>query len=188
MTTTPGLAGAYGRTAVALHWAIALLIVVGFTVGVTMVELPLSPQKAKVFAYHKWIGITVLGLALVRVVWRASHAGPPELPMPGWQRLAARATHVLLYVLMLAIPLVGWMYTSAAGFPVVYLKLVQLPDLVSKDKELAVLLKLVHKVLAWSLSGVVALHLAAALKHHFIDRDATLKRMLAWRRPQGNRP
>jgi cytochrome b561 len=94
---------------------------------------------------------------------------------------------VLLYLLMLAIPLAGWMYTSAAGFPVVYLKLVQLPDLVAKDKELAVLLKLVHKVLAWSLSGVVALHLAAALKHHFIDRDSTLMRMLAWRRPQGNR-
>lgn len=188
MTTTPGQTASYGRTAVLLHWAIALLIVIGFTVGLTMVDLPLSPQKAKVFAYHKWIGITVLGLALVRVAWRATHAGPPELPMPGWQRLAARATHVLLYVLMLAIPLAGWMYTSAAGFPVVYLKLVQLPDLVSKDKELAVLLKLVHKVLAWSLSGVVALHLAAALKHHFIDRDATLKRMLAWRRPQGNRP
>ena len=106
--------------------------------------------------------------------------------MPGWQSLAARATHVLLYALMLAIPLVGWLYTSAAGFPVVYLKLVQLPDLVSKDKELAALLKLMHQVLAWSLSGVVALHVAAALKHHFIDRDATLKRMLAWRRPQGN--
>ena len=169
-----------------LHWVIALLIAVGFTVGLTMVDLPLSPQKAKVFAYHKWIGITVL--ALVRVAWRATHAGPPELAMPVWQRLGARATHVLLYALMLAIPLVGWMYTSAAGFPVVYLKLVQLPDLVSKDNELAALLKIVHKVLAWSLSGIVALHVAAALKHHFIDRDTTLKRMLAWRRPQGNRP
>jgi cytochrome b561 len=108
--------------------------------------------------------------------------------MAAWQHHAARVTHLLLYALMVAIPLVGWMYTSAAGFPVVYLKLVQLPDLVSKDKELAALLKLVHKVLAWSLSGVVALHVAAALKHHFIDRDATLGRMLAWRRPQGNRP
>ena len=184
--TPSAQSGSYGRTAVVLHWVIALLIAIGFTVGVAMVDLPLSPQKAKVFAYHKWIGITVLGLALGRAVWRATHAGPPELPMPGWQSLAARATHVLLYALMLAIPLVGWLYTSAAGFPVVYLKLVQLPDLVSKDKELAALLKLMHQVLAWSLSGVVALHVAAALKHHFIDRDATLKRMLAWRRPQGN--
>lgn len=188
MTTTPGQSASYGRTAVALHWIIALLIVIAFTVGLTMVDMRLSPQKAKVFAYHKWIGITVLALVLVRAAWRATHAGPAELPMPGWQRLAARATHVLLYALMLAIPLVGWMYTSAAGFPVVYLKLVQLPDLVSKDKEVAELLKLVHKVLAWSLSGVVALHVAAALKHHFINRDATLKRMLAWRRPEGNRP
>ncbi|MFA9216775.1 MAG: cytochrome b [Sphingomonadaceae bacterium] len=188
MTTTPGQSASYGRTAVALHWIIALLIVIAFAVGLTMVDLPLSPQKAKVFAYHKWIGITVLALVLVRVVWRATHAVPAELPMPGWQLLAARATHVLLYLLMVAIPLVGWLYTSAAGFPVVYFKLVQLPDLVGKDKELALLLKLVHKVLAWSLSGVVALHVAAALKHHFINRDATLKRMLAWRRPEGNRP
>jgi cytochrome b561 len=188
VATTPGRTDSYGRTAVGLHWVIALLIAIGFTVGVTMVELPLSPLKAKVFAYHKWIGVTVLGLALARLIWRATHAGPAELPMPDWQRLASRATHVLLYVLMLAIPLVGWLYTSAAGFPVVYLKLVQLPDLVSKDKELAALLKLAHKLLAWSLLSVVALHLAAALKHHFIDRDTTLKRMLTWRRPQGNPP
>jgi cytochrome b561 len=186
MTTTPGQTASYGRIAVLLHWVIALLIAIGFAVGLTMVDLPLSPLKAKVFAYHKWIGITVLALGLARVAWRATHAGPPELPMPAWQRLAARATHVLLYALILAIPLVGWLYTSAAGFPVVYLKLWQLPDLVSKDKELALLLKSVHKVLAWGMSGIVALHVAAALKHHFIDRDTTLKRMLAWRRPQGN--
>jgi cytochrome b561 len=148
-----------------------------------MVEMPLSPQKAKAFAYHKWIGITVLALALVRVAWRATHAVPPELPMPGWQRFAARVTHASLYALMLGIPLAGWMYTSATGFPVVYLTLVQLPDLVSKDKEIAALLKIVHKVLAWSLMGIVALHVTAALKHHFIDRDATIKRMFVWRRP-----
>jgi cytochrome b561 len=183
MTTTTGQTSSYGRTAVLLHWVIALLIAISFTVGMTMVDMPLSPTKAKVFAYHKWIGITVLALALVRVAWRVTHAGPPELPLPAWQRLAAHATHVLLYALMLGIPLVGWMYTSAAGFPVVYLKLVQLPDLVSKDKELAALLKTVHMVLAWSILVIVALHVAAALKHHFIDRDTTLRRMLAWRRP-----
>jgi cytochrome b561 len=187
MVTTLSQTASYGRTAVLLHWVIAVLIAVGFTVGLTMVNLPLSPQKAKVFAYHKWIGITVLALALVRVAWRATHVVPPEIPMPVWQQRVARVTHVFLYALMLGIPLVGWMYTSATGFPVVYLTLVQLPDLVAKDKEIAALLKVVHKVLAWSLMGVVALHVTAALKHHFIDRDATLKRMLAWRRPQGNR-
>jgi cytochrome b561 len=188
METAHGQTASYGRTAVLLHWVIAMLIAIGFAVGLSMVDLPMSPQKAKVFAYHKWIGMTVLALALARLGWRATHAGPPELPMPVWQRNAARATHVLLYGLMLAIPLVGWMYTSATGFPVVYLKLVQLPDLVSKDKELAALLKIIHKLLAWSLAVAVALHVAAALKHHFVDRDTTLKRMLAWRRPQGNRP
>ncbi|MGU7771566.1 cytochrome b [Burkholderia sp. MR1-5-21] len=179
--------GSYTRTAVLLHWLIAVLIAIGFAVGATMIDLPLSPQKAKVFAYHKWIGITVLALAGVRVAWRATHAAPRELPMPGWQQFAARVTHALLYVLIMAIPLVGWMYTSAAGFPVVYLKLWQLPDLVSKNRELAETLKAAHKSLAWGLSCVVALHVVAALKHHFIDRDATLKRMLAWRSSQGNR-
>jgi len=172
----------YTRTAVALHWLVALLIIGGFAVGVTMVDLPLSPTKARVFAYHKWAGLTVLGLAAVRLAWRLTHPAPPDLPMPLWQARVARATHVLLYVLMFAVPVLGWLYTSAAGFPVVYFKLIQIPDLVAKDKELAELLKPVHGALAWSLAVLVALHVAAALKHHFLERDATLRRMLSWRR------
>ncbi len=100
-----------------------------------------------------------------------------------WQSAAAHLTHWLLYVLMIATPMVGWLYTSASGYPVVYLKLWQLPDLVAKNADLANVLVQVHHVLAWTLLGVVGLHAAAALKHHFLDRDVTLKRMLAWRRP-----
>jgi cytochrome b561 len=172
----------YTRTAVVLHWFVALLIACGFTLGATMTDLHMSPRKLRLYSYHKWIGITVLGLVAIRLIWRLTHAAPALEPMPRWQRIAAHGTHRLLYLLMIATPLAGWLYSSASGYPVVYLKLWQLPDLVSKNKELADVLVEVHGYLAWTLFYVVLLHAAAALKHHFFDRDATLRRMLAWRR------
>ena len=172
----------YSRTAVLLHWLIALFIACGFSLGAYMVTLHASPTKVRLFAYHKWIGMTVLALVVIRSLWRLTHTPPPELPMPRWQRLAARSTHYLLYLLLIVTPLCGWLYTSATGYPVVYLKLWQLPDLVHKNKQLADVLGEVHADLAWALLWLVVLHSAAALKHHFIDHDSTLRRMLAWRR------
>jgi cytochrome b561 len=171
----------YTRTAVALHWLIAVLITAGFTLGATMTDLHVSPRKVRLYAYHKWIGITVLGLVLIRCVWRLTHRPPPEEPMPDWQRRVAHFTHGLLYALMVCVPLVGWLYSSAAGYPVVYLKLWQLPDLLPKNEATAKILVEVHGYLAWTLCWVVLLHTAAALKHHYVDHDATLRRMLAWR-------
>jgi cytochrome b561 len=175
----------YTRTAIALHWLVALLITAGFTLGATMTDLPMSPRKLRLYSYHKWIGITVLGLVLIRLVWRLTHAVPPDEPMPRWQRLAAHGTHWALYGLMIVTPIFGWLYSSASGYPVVYLKLWQLPDLVHKNADLAKVLVLVHATLAWTLFSFVMIHLAAALKHHFYDRDATLRRMLAWQRDRG---
>jgi cytochrome b561 len=172
----------FTRTAVVLHWLIGLLILCGFSLGTYMVDLHMSPTKLRLYNYHKWIGITVLGLVLLRSVWRITHRPPHEEPMPHWQLVAARVTHYLLYALMLATPIFGWLYSSAAGFPVVYLKLWRLPDLVHKNRDLAKVLVEIHGFLAWTLCWIVVLHTAAALKHHFIDRDATLRRMLAWRR------
>jgi len=172
----------YTRTAVALHWLMALLVTAGFTLGATMTDLSMSPRKLRYYSYHKWIGITVLGLVLVRALWRLLHTPPPDEPMPLWQRRIAHLAHGLLYVLMLVVPVVGWLYSSASGYPVVYLKLWQLPDLVPKDTALAKGLVQVHGTLAWTLMGVVLLHAAGAFKHHFVDRDATLRRMLSWRK------
>ena len=140
----------YSRTSVVLHWLIALFIACGFSLGAYMVALHASPTKVRLFAYHKWIGMTVLALVLIRSVWRLTHTPPPEVPMPRWQLLAARWTHYLLYLLMIATPLCGWLYTSATGYPVVYLKLWQLPDLVHKNKQLADVLGEVHANLAWA--------------------------------------
>jgi cytochrome b561 len=174
----------YSRTAVVLHWLIALLIACGFSLGVYMVDLHMSPTKLRLYSYHKWVGITVLALVLVRLVWRLTHRPPPEVPMPSWQLRTARATHYLLYALMIATPLFGWLYSSASGYSVVYLKLVRLPDLVHKDRHLAEILVQVHTFLAWSIFCIVLLHAAAAFKHHFIDHDDTLRRMLIWRRKE----
>jgi cytochrome b561 len=169
----------YTRTAIVLHWVIALLIVANFVLGLTMVDLPLSPQKLKYFSYHKWTGITIWLIVMLRIVWRLGHR-PPLLPagMPGWQRAAAHVSHFALYLLMFAIPISGWLYSSAAGKPVVYLGLVPLPDLVAPDKQLAERLELLHITLNFTLLGLVLLHVLAGLKHHFIDRDSVLARML----------
>ena len=171
----------YTRTAVSLHWLIAGLIICGFALGWIMTSLAFSPLKLRMFSWHKWVGITVLGLAVVRGLWRLTHSPPPFIPMPVWQQLAAQCLHGLLYVLMLAMPLSGWVYSNAAGVPVVYLSLWRLPDLVARNKELAAVWMEVHETCGWALAGAVGLHAAAALQHHFLHRDDTLRRMLRWR-------
>ena len=171
----------YTATAIALHWLAALLIFTTFPLGVYVHEMALSPLKLQLVSYHKWLGVTIFLLTVIRLAWRGIHV-PPPLPetIPLWQQRAAHALHLLLYVLLLAIPLSGWLMSSAKGFPVVYLGLVQLPDLVGKDKALGELLTEVHEMLNFGLLVLVALHIAAALKHHFIEHDATLRRMLPW--------
>lgn len=168
----------YSKPAIALHWLIALAIFVTFPLGVYMSDLPLSPERIKLFSWHKWLGITILVLAVLRLLWRAAHKPPPAVSMPRWQRFSSSAVHVLLYLLIVAIPLSGWLMSSAKGVQTVWFGVIPLPDLLPKDKALGRLLTDVHETLNYTLLGLVVLHVAAALKHHFIDRDATLRRML----------
>ena len=172
----------YTATAIGLHWLMFLLIAWGFSIGLSMVDLPLSPAKLKYFSWHKWIGVTVFLLAVVRIAWRLTHPAPP-LPatMPLWQRKARHLSHLLLYALIVVVPLSGWVYSSAAGVPTVYLGVLQLPDLLAPDKALAAQLKFVHYLLNTTLAAIVFVHGAAALKHQFIDKDGLLARMWpAW--------
>ena len=172
-------AARYTRTAVALHWLIALLIFGAFPLGLYMADLTLSPFKLRLYSYHKWIGISVLLLAVLRLLWRAMHRPPPLLPgMPRWQEIAAHVVHHSLYLLMLAVPLSGWLMSSALGFPVVWFGVLPLPDLIGKNKELGAVLKEVHEAINYGLLLLVLAHVAGAVKHHVIDRDATLVRML----------
>ena len=179
MNTPARQPSAYTHTAIALHWLIAIALTGTFGLGLYMHELPLSPQKLKLYSWHKWAGVTIFLFVILRLVWRLGHR-PPALPvlMPAWQRLAAEATHVLLYLLMFAVPLSGWLMSSAKGFQTVWFGVLPLPDLLNKDTELGELLQQVHMILNFSMAALVLAHLGAALKHHFLERDDVLTRML----------
>jgi cytochrome b561 len=179
----------YTRTAILLHWLIATLILCAFAVGWFMTSLTISPLRLRLVNWHKWIGISILLLMVLRALWRLTHAAPAFLPMPRWQRRIAHGLHGTLYVLLFALPISGWVYSNAAGYPVVYFGLVRLPTLVEKDKVLSQTLHRLHHMIGWLLLIAVGLHLLAVVKHHFIDRDGTLSRMLSARdrggMPQG---
>lgn len=169
----------YNPTAIALHWLVALGLSASFALGLYMQDLPLSPTKLQLYSWHKWAGISILLLVIFRLLWRFTHAAP-ELPssMPSLIRSIAHMTHWLLYTLMLAIPLSGWLMSSAQGFQVVWFGVLPLPDLVAKNAELGACLKSVHLVLNYTLLVLVLAHISVALKHHFWDKDTILTRML----------
>ncbi|MCX7148573.1 MAG: cytochrome b [Rhodocyclales bacterium] len=178
-STTPASSTGYTGLAVALHWLIAIAIFGSFALGIYMADLPLSPQKLKLYSWHKWAGVTIFLFVVIRLGWRLSHR-PPELPagMPVWQSKAAVATHTLLYVLMIVVPLSGWLMSSAKGFQTVWFGVLPLPDLLAKDESMGNLLKEVHELLNWSMAALVVAHVGAAIKHHLMDRDDVLTRML----------
>jgi len=174
----------YTATAIALHWLMACLLIGLFMVGIYMSDLPLSPWKLKIYAWHKWAGVSAFLLVLLRLGWRLGHR-PPSLPGSPSKTLqfAAHAGHALLYLLMLAIPVSGWLMSSAKGFQTVYFGVLPIPDLLSKNKELGDWLQSLHQTLNFTLAALVAGHAAAALKHHLIDKDEVLSRMLPWLKP-----
>jgi len=169
----------YTGTAISLHWLIALAIFANLALGFYVSDLPFSPQRIRLISYHKWMGVTIFLFAVIRAFWRLTHK-PPALPdsIPRWQQMASAAAHGLLYLLIVIVPLSGWFYSSAAGVPVMYFGVIRLPDLIGADKALAANLKELHEALNFILIAVVILHVLAALKHHFMDRDEILVRML----------
>jgi cytochrome b561 len=169
--------GRYSNTAIVLHGLLAVLIAGNLALGLYMSDLSFSMTRLKLYNWHKWAGATILALSALRLLWRLTHRPPPSLAMPGWQRMASCGTHGLLYGLFFAVPLAGWAYSSASGFPLVVFGLWPLPDWVSVDRDLAAQFKQVHKLLAYALTALIGLHVAAAMKHHFVDRDGLLQRM-----------
>lgn len=171
----------WGAVSIALHWLVALGILALVAIGLVMTEMPTSLTKVKVFALHKSIGITVLGLMLLRLGWRLVAGRPQPLPAPAWQDWAARLVHAGLYLSVFAMTLSGWVYNSASNFPLNWFNLVKLPALTGPDPELKALALSVHQGALWLLLALLLLHVGAALKHHLVDRDATLRRMLPWK-------
>jgi cytochrome b561 len=171
----------YGLVAQLFHWLVVILIITQFVLASFMDDLPLK-QKVATINWHKWVGMTVLMLAVLRLLWRLMNP-VPALPSssPSWQRFAAHASHFLLYTLIFLTPLAGWLMSSARNFPVSWFGVFTFPDLISPNRALYERLHDAHEVLATTLFIVATIHLLAALKHHFIDRDNVLRRMLPMR-------
>ena len=183
--TLRNTASAYGSIAKLLHWTIVVLIIAQFWLGYSADDLPNGLAKLKLLATHKSIGMTVLMLALVRVVWRlANPVPPPPVTTPRWQQLAARTSHLLLYLLLFLQPVTGWIMSSARNFPVSYFGWFQWPDLVRPSDELHERFEDIHHLLAEALLVVAVVHAAAALYHHFWVKDDVLRRMLPFARPR----
>jgi cytochrome b561 len=162
-----------------VHWLTAALILITVPLGAILGDLPRVQSTFKYYSVHKWIGVTIFVLTCVRLFLRLRNPPPPlSASMPSWQQWLARRVHGLLYALLLALPLVGWMASSAGGYPIVLFNVLPLPAPVPQSKELSEILQAVHRVLAWSLVTLVALHLLAVLKHQFIDRDRIVSRMV----------
>jgi cytochrome b561 len=174
--------GSYGAVAKFLHWGIVILIIVQYFLAEASEELPDGPGKLDMITRHKSLGMLLLLLALARIGWKLANRGlPPPVPMPNAQRIAAAAGHGLLYLLLLAQPISGWMMSSAAGYPVSLFGLVEFPALVGENHDLHESLEEVHEVLFTVLAVVAVLHAVAALYHHFFVKDDTLRRMLPFR-------
>ena len=175
----------YNGIAKTLHWLIFAMMSGAFAVGFYMADLPLSPAKLQIVSWHKWTGVTIFMLVLLRLTWRLLNP-PPALPaqMPYWQRRAAEAVHRVLYVLMLAMPLSGWLMSSAKGFQTVWFGVLPLPDLLDKNPPLGKALAEVHETIAVIILACVAVHVLAALNHHFVVRDDVLARMTPGIKPR----
>jgi cytochrome b561 len=169
----------YGAVAQVFHWVIVALVITQLILARAADALPVGGAKLAMLARHKSVGITILALAVLRLIWRAFNPVPaPPMQTPRWQRLAARASHFLLYALLIVIPLLGWAMSSARNFPVSWFGLITLPDFVAPSRDAFEFFHDAHETLAKLLFVLALVHAGAALKHHFIDRNNVLRRML----------
>ncbi|TAA27059.1 cytochrome b [Pseudoxanthomonas winnipegensis] len=170
----------WGAVSQTLHWLILLLLLVLCVVGLTLDDLPRTPKYFWIYTAHKSLGITVLVLVALRLAWRLYAGAPPPVPgTPRWQHAIATLTHVLLYAVMFAMPLSGWLYDSASGLrPFKFFGLFDMPKLVAPDEHLRHLAHSAHEWGLYVLIVLVVLHAGAALYHHLFQGDATLARML----------
>lgn len=169
----------WGAVSQSFHWLIVLLLIAQGTVGLLMGDMARGPDKIAVYAFHKSVGITILALAVARLLWRLYAGRPAAVPgTPPWQERMASLMHGLLYALLFAVPISGWVLNSASGFPLQWFGLFNLPSIAGRDHDLHELAESMHEWLFWALVVLAAAHATAAVYHHLFQRDATLARML----------
>jgi len=167
----------FGMIAIILHWIMAILLIALLVLGLYMVRVPISLEKLKLYGWHKEYGMLALLLVIARSIWRISNR-IPTLSLPWWEKVAARTVHYAFYGFMFAMPITGWIITSASGLPVSFFDWFVFPDLVAPNPDTMSLFQQIHKWLGYGLIATIILHTSAALKHHFINKDDILKRML----------
>jgi len=181
----------WGPVAKTFHWIVAIAIVANVTLGLWAVELPLSPRKLEVFYWHKSVGLTILWLVALRVLWRLTNPTPRLPPaMPAWERVGAHAGHALLYVLMIAMPVTGWVINSAANFPLDLYGFLPVPDLVPTgphEPAIEDAARAAHYWMFITICVLLTVHVAAAIKHQLVDRDDVLRRMVPFARARDPR-
>ena len=168
----------FGLISIALHWIIALLMIALIIVGLYMTRIPISAWKLKLFRWHKEFGMLVLMLALVRLTWRLINPVPSLSNLPLWEIIAARLAHYAFYGFMFLLPITGLLLSSAAGIPGVFFGLFVFPDMIDPNESLRLAFTNYHAWLSYLLIALLSVHIAASFKHHFINKDDILKRIL----------
>lgn len=168
----------FGLIAILLHWLMAILIIGLVCMGLYMTELPVSKQKLIYYGWHKEFGMLVLMLVGVRLSWRLYNINPTLVELPTWERVAARTVHWAFYFFMFLQPITGWLISSAAGLPVSFFGLFVIPSLIPANEEQRMFFTEMHQWLAYALIATFFLHVGAALKHYFINKDNIMQRML----------
>jgi cytochrome b561 len=188
MPSQPFFPKRYTAVAQIFHWIIAALIVTQFALAWTAEDLPLGIHKLALYARHKSFGMTILMLAVLRLLWRLKNP-PPPLPdgMTPVERVLARATHIAFYVLLFVMPLTGWMMSSAKNYSVSWFGLFTWPNLIGKNEHAFDVLRSTHDLLSDALFAIAVLHILAALKHHFWNKDDVLLRMLPFTKSEKRR-
>jgi cytochrome b561 len=168
----------YTTIAIILHWLVAALVLAQFPLGWWMQEIAKQPPGPRVEAFnlHKSVGLTIAALMLVRIAWRLGHPAPPLPAMPLWQSRLAHVTHFLLYAVLIALPLTGYLGSAYSGYPVKFFG-ITLPAWAGKDLALKDLMSATHLGLAWTLAFAFAIHMAGVAKHVLVNRDGLLRRM-----------
>jgi len=168
----------YGTTAKVLHWVIVALLVVQYLIGWLMPGIHRGMKPGAAMTFHISIGITILVLIVLRLAWRLTHPVAPESSLPPWQRLSSETVHWLLYILVLATTLTGWLFTSFRGWGVSFFYLAPMPMLASENAAAGKIIDGLHQAAEWTLLVLIGLHIAAGLAHLFIYRDRVMQRML----------
>ncbi len=169
----------YGAITKTIHWVMALLIIMMLVMGLVMGDIEPLKDKLWVYGLHKSLGITILILVSLRIVWHLISKKPPFVPtITKLERYAAHAVHVFLYTSMIGMPMSGWLMSSAAGRPPSFFNLFTMPAIIEENEQLRDVFGTTHEILGYTLIIAIVMHVAGALKHHFISKDATLKRML----------